>query len=213
MKQYLHYSDNTRNNEKLIALRMKYGWEGYGLYCAIIEKLSEASGYNLSTDYSLIAYDLIADIILIRNIVCDFGLFVVEEGFFYSEILNEAVQLKEAKSRKARESARARWNRVASRENAEDKQYENVKSKKRVITGKCFIPPTQKDVEAYCAGRKNGIDASLFINYYEARGWMAGRNKMKCWQAAIRMWEKNKTKTETNDKLQDASTRIHPALQ
>jgi len=56
-----------------------------------------------------------------------------------------------------------------------------------------FTPPTQKEVFDYCTERKNGIDAQRFIDYYEARGWMIGKNKMKSWQAAVRNWE-NKEK-------------------
>ena len=58
-----------------------------------------------------------------------------------------------------------------------------------------FHPPTLKDVEEYCQSRNNGIDAQHFIDYYEARGWMVGKNKMKDWKAAVRTWEsRNKEK-------------------
>jgi len=38
--------------------------------------------------------------------------------------------------------------------------------------------------------RKNGINPSAFIDYYESQGWMVGRTKMKDWRAAIRTWER-----------------------
>lgn len=52
------------------------------------------------------------------------------------------------------------------------------------------IPPTADMVMAYCKKRNNGIDAQQFIDFYEARGWMIGKTKMKDWQAAIRTWER-----------------------
>lgn len=52
-----------------------------------------------------------------------------------------------------------------------------------------FIPPTLEEVETYCQERKNGIDPLSFINFYEAKGWMIGRNKMQDWKAAVRTWE------------------------
>ena len=52
-----------------------------------------------------------------------------------------------------------------------------------------FVPPTVEEVRAYCQERGNGIDPSLFVDFYEARGWTAGRGKMRNWKAAVRTWE------------------------
>lgn len=57
---------------------------------------------------------------------------------------------------------------------------------------KKFIPPTIDEVSVYCKERKNGIDAQSFINFYQSKGWMIGKNKMKDWRAAVRTWERNK---------------------
>lgn len=54
---------------------------------------------------------------------------------------------------------------------------------------KRFTPPTVSEVQAYCSERDNGIDAQAFVDYYEARGWNIGKNKMKDWKAAVRTWE------------------------
>jgi len=53
-----------------------------------------------------------------------------------------------------------------------------------------FVPPSIDEVRAYCQERRNGVDAALFVDYYEARGWSVGRSQMKNWKAAIRTWEK-----------------------
>ena len=59
-----------------------------------------------------------------------------------------------------------------------------------------FVKPTVDEIRAYCAERKNNIDAQYFWDYYEARGWKAGgRSAMKDWQAAVRTWEKNNFQT------------------
>ena len=52
-----------------------------------------------------------------------------------------------------------------------------------------FVKPTVAEVQAYCNERRNGIDASHFCDYYESKGWMVGKNRMKNWQAAVRSWE------------------------
>lgn len=65
---------------------------------------------------------------------------------------------------------------------------EKIREDKIVIIN---IPPTNDEVKTYCEERKNGIDPARFIDYYSARGWMIGKNKMKDWRAAVRTWEKN----------------------
>lgn len=54
---------------------------------------------------------------------------------------------------------------------------------------KRFIPPTVDEVKAYCSERNNGIDPQSFVDYYAARGWNIGKNKMQDWKAAVRTWE------------------------
>lgn len=58
---------------------------------------------------------------------------------------------------------------------------------------KRFKPPTIEEVQAYCKERNNNVDAQRFIDFYEAKGWMLGKNKMKDWKAAVRTWERNDT--------------------
>ena len=55
-----------------------------------------------------------------------------------------------------------------------------------------FRKPTQEEVAAYCAERRNGVDPAAFVDFYESKGWMIGRNEMKDWRAAVRTWEKNR---------------------
>lgn len=66
--------------------------------------------------------------------------------------------------------------------------------KKPPARSKRFIPPTVEEVSAYCLERHNGIDPQHFVDFYEARGWMIGKNKMKDWKAAIRTWEQRNSK-------------------
>lgn len=56
---------------------------------------------------------------------------------------------------------------------------------------RAFVPPSVEEVRAYCLERGNGIDSQYFVDYYDARGWMIGKNKMKDWRAAVRTWERN----------------------
>ena len=57
---------------------------------------------------------------------------------------------------------------------------------------KRFVPPSIKEVKAYCQERENGIDPEHFIDYYTARNWeLTKGRKVKDWKACIRTWERN----------------------
>lgn len=53
-----------------------------------------------------------------------------------------------------------------------------------------FIKPTVEEIAEYCRERNNGIDAQQFYDFYESKGWLIGKNKMKDWKAAVRTWER-----------------------
>lgn len=55
-----------------------------------------------------------------------------------------------------------------------------------------FRKPTFEEVSAYCLERNNGIDPEQFIDYYESKGWVVGKSKMKDWKACVRTWERNR---------------------
>lgn len=69
------------------------------------------------------------------------------------------------------------------------------KDNNKLLSTKKFQKPTIEDIRNYCYERNNGINAEYFYDFYEARNWMVGKNKMKDWKACIRTWERNnKTK-------------------
>lgn len=53
------------------------------------------------------------------------------------------------------------------------------------------VIPTVEEVGAYCRERRNKIDAQAFVDFYTAKDWMIGKNRMKDWRAAVRTWENN----------------------
>ena len=65
-----------------------------------------------------------------------------------------------------------------------------------------FTPPTLDEVSAYCRERQNSVDPEKFIDFYQSKGWMVGRNRMKDWKAAVRTWEK-RSKEISNQKSQE----------
>lgn len=63
---------------------------------------------------------------------------------------------------------------------------EKIKSK-----DKRFVPPTLQEVTNELRNQKvrnYQQQADKFWNFYEAKNWMIGKNKMKSWKAAIKTW-------------------------
>lgn len=76
----------------------------------------------------------------------------------------------------------------------EERRAETEQSKTEKKTGKTakrFVPPTFDQVNQYCKERGRGVDAERFVDFYQAKGWMVGSNKMKDWKASVRTWEKS----------------------
>lgn len=72
--------------------------------------------------------------------------------------------------------------------NNNDNNDKNDKNDKNI-----FVIPKIEEIKDYCASRNNKINPLQFYDYYQSKGWMIGKNKMKDWQAAVRTWEqKNK---------------------
>ena len=71
------------------------------------------------------------------------------------------------------------------------------------INNKAFQKPSIEDVREYCVERGNNVDPESFVNFYESKGWMVGKNKMKDWKAAVRTWERSRKADSSGGKKQD----------
>jgi hypothetical protein len=66
-----------------------------------------------------------------------------------------------------------------------------------------FSPPSIEEIKKYCLERNNSVDAETFFNFYEAKGWMVGRNKMKNWKSCVITWEKRDNKDKPASQYHD----------
>lgn len=82
------------------------------------------------------------------------------------------------------------------------------KPKRKTTVSRIFIPPTVAEIKEYCLIRNNNIDPENFHDFYQSKGWLVGRVKMKDWKAAVRTWEKNNNNINQNNN----GTRQQPLL-
>lgn len=80
-------------------------------------------------------------------------------------------------------------------------------SKGKDIKRGVFSPPSVDEVRAYCTERSNNVDPETFVDFYESKGWMVGKNKMKDWKAAVRNWERSRKMSRPNNKFNNAPER------
>ena len=148
--------------------------------------------------------------------IFDYQMGVPLEEYFYSmspvtamcfsfirQQLDSDNKLYEDKVKRNRENACKRWdatvcepmrtdaNAQSRIESHYDNEYDNdlKKSCSNEQPKERFKPPTVSEVKEYAEKNKySAVDAERFCDFYESKGWMVGKNKMKDWKAAVRNW-------------------------
>lgn len=114
-----------------------------------------------------------------------------EQGLYFNERFDYEIQKRQAHCLKQKENIAKRWNKSGTPVgNTMVLPLENENSNTN-NQSKSFIKPTVEEVNSYCIERKNNIDGQSFIDFYDSKGWMIGKNHMKDWKAAVRTWEKH----------------------
>lgn len=63
-----------------------------------------------------------------------------------------------------------------------------------------FVPPSLDEISAYISEKGYSVDAERFFNFYESKGWMVGKTKMKKWKNAVANWEKDEKEKSSGKK-------------
>ncbi|GAB2540098.1 Lin1244/Lin1753 domain-containing protein [Rufibacter soli] len=178
---YFSHDANARNDDKILELRLEFGWEGYGLYWAIIEILRERTDYHYPTN-------AIAGLALSLNIGKDklstflkrchsLELFDENEYGFYSDSLLRRMNKMEEKRLKRVEAgrkggeAKAKVKQRSSNAIALPSKEKKEKEKKEEYTPGVFL--TEKEYSTLLD--KHGKDKTEWMleklaNHKEAKG-------------------------------------------
>ena len=70
---------------------------------------------------------------------------------------------------------------------------------------KKFTPPTLEEVKIYVEENNYNVNPQRFIDFYESKGWLIGKNKMKDWKAAVRTWNSKDPKPKQQKNINDIS--------
>lgn len=159
MKETFYFSHdyNARNDSKIKKLIFKLGYQGYGLYWAIVEELYQNAN-ALQTDYESIAFDLRTTCEIVKSLVEDFDLFAINDGYFSSNSVERRMSERAERSTKARDSAMARWGKNANalRTHCESNAIKERKGKERKVN-----KSKEKEEENGAASLDEKNDSSL----------------------------------------------------
>jgi hypothetical protein len=109
-KTYFNHDSTARNDYRIIKMRAKLSYEAYGVFWAVLEMLFTEENKLCIEDYDTLAFGLQCDPKILKQVIEDFDLFVIEDKCFYSKRLNNQIEEINNKSNKAKENAKKRWN-------------------------------------------------------------------------------------------------------
>jgi hypothetical protein len=190
---YFPHDSNASHDQKILQLRVSHGWEGYGLFWALIESLRDSPTYELPLDSMAglsLGYGLANGTLDGLLKACyKLGLLHHNDTHFWSASLKRRMEIMEA-TRKSlsvagKAGAKVRWQGHKPR-NATPMAIKESKVKESI---KAFIKPTIEEITAYCKERGNGVNPVKLFNHYEAGNWMRGKTKISNWKACVRTWE------------------------
>ena len=197
MQWFKHQSD-ARNSLKLRKVRRKYGADGYAIYWFCLEAIAyevnkDNLTFELKEDAETIAFELSIQekrVEEIMHYMVDIGLFESSSNMITCMKLAESIDKSMTNSPKMR-----KWLETKSVMTLPDTvntcaelELEVEVEKKKTI--KRFTPPTEEQVFEYMQERDfaHRKESEAFVNFYESKGWLVGKSKMKDWKAAVRNW-------------------------
>lgn len=219
-KKCFQHEYEARNTPGIQLIMRKHGMGGVGAYWCIVEILFENGGKMDVSSFQEIAFELHVTPELVESIVFDFGLFEWDENrkSFWSKRIIEEVERKRRVSETKRLAISKRWQRNAAesdsvspvkRDRPKPAETPPPRAKEGNLFGGMsepekppaisqppgkrtrFIPPTVEEVRQYCNIKQYDIDPETFVAFYESKGWMIGKNKMKNWHMALVTWMKS----------------------
>lgn len=146
---YFSHDSNARHDPKISEMLAEYGMQGYGIYWCVIEMLREQKGYKLELKrLNAIAMQTHTNKneieMFIKDGIDEFNLFRSDGEYFWSESLLKRMQVRDDKSKKARQSAMARWSKTKPNRKMRPHSDRNAKNKRKVKVKKQAKKKTTK---------------------------------------------------------------------
>lgn len=118
---WLRLYANLPEQSEVVDLRMKLGWEGFGIYIGILCMLRVSANGTLPTEYNKIGWQLHCPNDKVKAIINDFGLFTLADDgkrFFSQDLIDEMKQVQSMLNERreaGKNGAERRWGTKADR--------------------------------------------------------------------------------------------------
>ena len=181
---YFSHDYTARQDEKIINLLIDLGYEGYGIFWAVIELLYQNDGYFINK-CDRIAFAIQAESDIVKKVVSKYDLFKFNDQYIYSDSILDRLDQRNEKSDKARESALKRWSKHKRDANAlrsgsgRNAIKESKVKESKVKESKANIP-TFVEFKNYALKNKKDVNLEFLELKYKswvANNWKDGHNK------------------------------------
>lgn len=110
-KAYYFPHDYTASNDvKCLFLRQALGMEGYGIFWFLVEQLANSGGQLPMEIIPVLAMQMQVTEAKVHAVITKFNLFKVDnENFFWSERLNDHLEIRKNLSESGKKGSKARW--------------------------------------------------------------------------------------------------------
>lgn len=209
---YFPHDYNSRNDEKILYIRSKYGIEGYGLYWMFIETMHEQEDGKLTCSLiNGLSLNYNVDISLLNDFYNDainIGLFVTDNYKFWSErVIRNKQEFKEKKEKKSiagKIGMQQRWNKnnsvITDNNNVITKNNKGKEIKGKEIKGnkENKYPTLDEVIEYFTTNGYTSEIATKAFNYYSVANWKDSNGKqVKNWKQKMQsVWFKEENKVQ-----------------
>jgi len=217
---YFPHDYNSSNDVKCLFLRQQLGMEGYGIFWYIVESLANAGGVLPLKITPVLSMQMQVPEVKVMAVINNFDLFVIIEDNFFSNRLNDHLEIRKTLSLKGKEGADLRWKdreaigEAISNPNAKERKEKEIKEKEIKVN-----IPSKDEFLQYCQERCLGQGfnwaeykqgASTKYDAWRENGWKDLKgNKIGNWKSkVINNLEYFKTKINGSEKLGTSDARL-----
>ncbi|MBB6446497.1 Lin1244/Lin1753 domain-containing protein [Bacillus benzoevorans] len=181
---YFSHDSNAHKDPKILKLRAKHGWEGYGIYWAIIETLREQDDYKwLADDKQLLSFCFANGDELVNQVIetcLDVGLLIDDGDYIFSQSLSRRMKMKDEISEKRRAAGKKGG---SSKKQANAKQIESKESKgKEIKVKESEVEEAKEDPDKKTTATTTEEDPSILFEKSLCRLSEIQRENLYSWE-------------------------------
>ena len=178
---YFSHDCNARNDTKIVDMMCDYGVEGYGVFWIVVELLREQPDYKFAigrSTYRTISKETFKDFAYIEKFLKDcvevYGLFVVDDNFFYSNsLLLRMGKFNDIKEKRS-EASKKRWDAITKTDAKAMQMHSNCIPNAMQVHSKCNASAMQTDAKKR---KENEIKEKDTYAQQAERLWLLYPNK------------------------------------